>query len=91
MYETIKEKFEESQYNSKYKRYDAIHPVDIYLGSNEIGNKSLVIIFEGQILEIESTKMIKVSITKREDKKLVLSFDLLENNIKDIFYKFCED
>ncbi len=87
----LKEKFEEENGIKTFRRIDAIHPLDIYVGHNEKGNKTLVIVEYGQIEEVESTRMIDVIFTKRTDNKLSLSFSLLDNSMKDMFYSFCED
>lgn len=91
MYEVIKEKFELCSIPNSYKRFDAIHPFDIYIGLNISGKKSLAIIANGKLENIESTKMINVSASQREDKKITITFDLLENEMSDLFYRFCSD
>ena len=40
---------------------------------------------------VTSTKTIDAKFYKREDGKLMLSFSLEDDDIKDIFYIFCED
>ena len=87
----LKEKFEKEIEAETFKRIDAIHPLDIYIGHNEKGNKTLIIVEFGQIEEVESTRMIDVSFTKRTDNKLSLAFSLLDDAMKDMFYSFCED
>lgn len=87
----LKEKFEKEIEAETFKRIDAIHPLDIYIGHNEKGNKTLIIVEFGQIEEVESTRMIDVSFTKRTDNKLSLAFSLLDDAMKDMFYTFCED
>lgn len=91
MYEVIKEKFELCSIPNSYKRFDAIHPFDIYIGLNISSKKSLAIIANGKLENIESTKMINVSASQREDKKITITFDLLENEMSDLFYRFCSD
>ena len=87
----LKEKFEKQNGEKSFKRIDAMHPLDIYIGHNEKGNKTLVIVEFGQIEEVESTRMIDVFFTKRTDNKLSLSYSLLDDSMKDMFYSFCED
>lgn len=87
----LKDKFDKENEIEAFKRINAIHPLDIYIGHNEKGNKTLVVIEFGQIEEIESTRMIDVAFTKRTDNKLSLSFALLDDSMKDMFYSFCED
>lgn len=91
MYNEVKNKFYEVNSPNNYKRINANHPIDIYLGLNKNLKKSLVIIAEGEYEEPQSSRLITVSISKREDEKVALSFDLLDNNFDDLFYRFCAD
>lgn len=91
MYNEVKNKFSEVNSPNNYKRINANHPIDIYLGLNNNSKKSLVIIAEGEYEETQSSRLIVVSISKREDEKVALSFDLLDNNFEDLFYRFCAD
>lgn len=86
----LKEKFDEIP-KSLYKRIDASHILDIYIGYNEKGCKTMTIVEFGEIDNIESTRMIEVNLKKRTDNKLSLSFSLLDENMSDMFYNFCED
>ena len=86
MYNEVKNKFYEVNSPNNYKRINANHPIDIYLGLNENLKKSLVIIAEGEYEEPQSSRLIVVSISKREDEKVALSFDLLDNSFDDLFY-----
>lgn len=92
MYEEIKNKFE-NFYNTKdnFIRINATHPIDIYLGITDFQQKSLVIIANGNINDIESSRFIKTEIRKREDNKIYLSFTLMNDSMNDLFYKFCQD
>lgn len=87
----LKEMFKKENGVGTFKRINAIHPLDIYIGHNSKGNKTLVIVEFGQIEEVESTRMIDVIFTKRTDNKLSLSFSLLDDSMQDMFYSFCED
>jgi hypothetical protein len=85
------EKFENEKETKTYRRYDEIHKFDWFVGYNENNNKSLVLVIIGEFTKFESTKIINVRLEKRIDNKLSLSFNLIDNNYSDIFYKFCED
>lgn len=91
MLETVKKIFEEEKLSKAYKRINSSHPIDIYLGYNCVGEKSLVIIEESSIKNVTSTKMIKVTIEKREDGKIKLDISLIDKLFDELFYKFCED
>lgn len=91
MYESVREKFEICSCNNGYKRFNDAHPIDIYIGLNEKHQKSLIIVSSGNIEDVESSRMINVCLSQREDNRLALSFDLLEDDMSDLFYKFCAD
>ena len=91
MYEIIKKRFSELKELNSYKRIDEKHPLDIYIGLDELNKKSLAVILEGEIVPLESTIMITTKIYKRKDNKLNLSFNLQEEYMCDVFYKFCDD
>lgn len=74
-----------------YSRYDGDHPYDVFLGVDKTGRKSLALVMDARKERIASTKTIDAQFFKREDGKLMLSFSLEDDELKDIFYKFCED
>lgn len=89
--EIIKNKFEECKNDGAYKRINSEHPLDIYLGFNDKHQKCLVIIANSHYKQIESSKMITVTLSLRTDNKYSLCFALNEDNMSDIFYQFCSD
>ena len=88
--ERIKELLE-AHPNEAYQRYDAAHPFDVYLGTDQAGRKSLALLMNAKRERITSTKTINAQFFKRDDSKLMLCFSLEDDQLKDIFYKFCED
>ena len=87
----IKNRFYECKNSLSYKRVNPSHPINIYIGYNEKGNKSLVIISSKCNVDYESTKLIKVELKEREDGNYALSFSLLDDSLSDIFYQFISD
>jgi hypothetical protein len=77
--------------SESYRRYDAQHPLDIYLGTDKAGRKSLALVMNARRERITSTRTIDAQFYKRDDGKLMLCFSLEDDQLKDIFYKFCED
>ena len=89
--EEIKDKFDECQNSMSYKRINPDHPINIYIGYNEKGNKSLAIISNESDIEFESTRLIDVELNIRADGNYALSFNLLDDSLSDIFYQFISD
>lgn len=87
----LQKKFEAGEKNHTYQRIDADYKVNIFLGYNDDGCMSMVITENGVDARVKSTKIIDVKIKRREDKKLALSFDLLDEAYKSMFLIFCKD
>ncbi len=85
------QKLLEDHGTESYSRYDSDHPFDVFLGVDRAGRKSLALVMDAKRERITSTKTIEAQFYKREDGKLMLSFSLEDDDLNDIFYKFCED
>jgi hypothetical protein len=86
----VEQLLEHAQLES-YSRYDSEHPVDIFLGIDDQGRKSLVVTLKASRARAVSSKTIAVSFFVRPDGRSSLRFSLEDDDLKDIFYKFCED
>ena len=87
----IQKKFEAGRQNHTYQRIDANYVVNIFLGYNEKGNMSMIITENGVEAKVKPSKFIEVSLKRREDKKLALAFDLLDEAYNSLFLIFCKD
>lgn len=87
----LQKKFEAGRKNHTYQRVDADYKVNIFLGYNENGNMSMIITENGVEAKIKSSKFINVSLKRREDRKLALGFDLLDEAYNSLFIIFCKD
>lgn len=87
----ISKKFEQGIQQHTYQRLDSDYKVNLFLGYNEDGQMSMVITEYGQIVNTKSSKMIDVQMSKREDGKIALTFDLLDNAYASMFTIFCKD
>lgn len=86
----IKELLEHAQLEA-YSRYDGEHPLDVFLGVDDQGRKSLVITLKASRERAASSKTIAVDFFVRPDGRNSLRFSLEDDDLRDIFYKFCED
>lgn len=87
----ILEKFEKGKESRTYQRIDSEYATNIFLGYNDDGQMSMVITEYGNIEIVKSSKIINVSLTRREDKRLALTFDLLNESYKSLYLIFCKD
>ena len=74
-----------------FKRISSSHPLDLYLGYNEFGKKTLALIVDEVEMSFLSTKLIEVKVASRQDSKKAVRFSLIDDTETDIFYRFCED
>lgn len=81
----------ENKDSESYSRYDGEHPFDVYLGIDHEGRKSLALVMNARRERITSTQTINAQFFKREDGQIMLCFSLVDDQLSDIFYKFCED
>lgn len=87
----LRNKFEKGHSNHTYRRIDQEYLVNVFLGYNEDGKMSMVITENGSISSVKSTKIINVSMKRREDGKIALAFDLLDEAYKSMYLVFCKD
>ena len=87
----IEDKFEKGASTRTYQRIDAEYKVNVFLGYNDDGQMSMVITEQGREALVKSSKLINVSLKRREDQKMALTFDLLDSSYKSMFLIFCKD
>lgn len=85
------EKFQKGAATRTYQRIDIEYRVNVFIGYNPDGQMSMVITENGKNEKVKSTKFIDVNLNKREDGKMALSFDLLDNAYESMFVVFCKD
>ena len=83
-------KFRDLTSPSYFIRVNEVHPLDIYLGRNDEGEKSLRFIGNFDRVKIISSKIIAVSHLKK-DQKIILNFSLKDPRFDDLFFIFCND
>lgn len=84
-------KFEKGIETHTYQRIDSEYKVNIFLGYNDDGKMSMILTEDGREERVKSSKLIDVQMKRREDRKLALSFDLLDQAYAPMFTVFCKD
>ncbi len=87
----IEEKFAKGAESNTYQRIGIEYKVNVFLGYNDDGHMSMVITEPGKDALVKSSKLIDVSLKRRDDQKMALTFDLLDNSYKSMFLIFCKD
>lgn len=88
----IREKMDLEKETNTFRRINAVHPLDIFIGYNENNNSSMVItLFGGVKKKIQSSQSIQVDLYQVSDSKIRIAFSLMDKDKETIFYKFCED
>lgn len=77
--------------NNSFKRVDAHHPLDLYLGEDQDGRNALILISSKLIGKSQVYKGLEVTISRRADFKYVLKFALTSERYKKMFPKLCDD
>lgn len=77
--------------NNSFKRVDESHPLDIYIGIDNLSRQTFFLISEKEPTSMTSSQIISASVGKRKDAKWGISFTLLDNKYSDIFGCFCND
>lgn len=86
-----REIFESSSNAGGFRRVSRDHILDLYCGIDDMSRYTLVLICDIIAENVKSSKMINVSLGKRPDGRLTLSFSLVDDTFKDIFVQFCDD
>lgn len=87
----LSKKFEKGVESHTYQRIDPDYKVNIFLGYNDDGKMSMILTENGKEEKVCSSKLIEVHLKRREDRKLALSFDLLDDAYAPMFTVFCKD
>lgn len=87
----LQNKFRKGKDSHTYQRIDMDYRVNVYLGYNDDGRMSMVVAEDGKEERVKSSKFIDVKMKRREDRKLALSFDLLDDAYAQLFTVFCKD
>ena len=74
-----------------YKRVDDSHPLDLYVGKDELSRWTLLLMCDIKPKKISSSKMISAQIRKRDDGKWTVSLSLVQDGYGDMFMLFCGD
>lgn len=84
-------KFKSGAETHTYQRIDSDYKVNIFVGYNDDGKMSMILTEDGREERVKSSKLIDVQMKRREDRKLALSFDLLDQAYASMFTVFCKD
>lgn len=89
--ELIKKWNEVPFFGGGYIRIDDIHPLDWYIGNEEINQKTILLITNNDPGSISSSKSIIASTAQRHDGKWAISFRLIKRDNEDVFIHLCWD
>lgn len=85
-----KEKFKSFELSSHYLRVDDQHPLELLIGLNDQGQKTIRFVGNFERVKIRGTKTIDVKHLSYGE-HLVLSFSLINKDYEDLFMLFCND
>lgn len=85
-----REKFNQFNLYSHYLRVDEKHPLELLIGLNDHGKKTIRFVGKFKRINTKGTKTIEVNHFGLKD-NFILSFSLQDNDYLDLFYLFCND
>lgn len=85
-----KNKFNQFELSSHYLRVDENHPLELFIGLNDKGQKTLRLIGNFIRHQVKGTKSIDIMHFKYGEKYAV-NFSLIDKQYEDLFYIFCND
>ncbi len=74
-----------------YKRVSDSHPLDLYVGVDELSRWTLLLICDKQPHQLSSSRMIHAKVGQRKDGRWSVSLSLMKDEYKDMFVLFCGD
>ncbi len=86
----LKERFEQFTSPGYYSRVDSDHILELYIGLDETGNKSIELRSLFRPRSVKGTSAIDVSQYENEKYKTI-RFSLTDEEISGLFYTFCDD
>lgn len=87
----ILEKLSQIIDNNSFLRIDAIHPLDLYVGIDEYGQTTFLILSNSNPIDLKSSNLIDIKVDKRSDLRNAISLSLKDENYKDIFVYFISE
>lgn len=75
-----------------FLQIDTTHPLEWHIGFQSISQKTLILVCNTKIENVESSKSMSVTLRRREiDNRWLLSFELLRDEQQGVFATFCCD
>lgn len=74
-----------------YTRIDAVHPLELYLGYEGVGQRVLLLISPAEPPQVPSSKSVLVHVGHRNDGRWAVSFRLVKQEQEEVFMQLCCD
>lgn len=85
-----KDLFQKIKKYSHYLRVDDTHQLDLLIGLNDKGHKTIRFIGNFHRVQVKGTKTIDVNHYQLNN-STIISFSLIDSSFEDLFYLFCDD
>lgn len=83
--------FERFREINVYQRVDSMHPLDLYVGIDDLSRWTLLLICDSKPRNLTSSKMIVTRVGHREDNRWSISLSLKDDTYAEMFVLFCGD
>lgn len=74
-----------------YQRIDDTHPLDLYIGVDDMSRWTMLLVCDARQQHLISSKMIQAKLGQRNDGRWTVSLSLVKDEYKDMFILFCGD
>lgn len=85
------EKIENISRDDNFQRIDENHILDLFIGNDQLGRLTLLLVNPFEPNKVTSTNVIDVFVGQRVDKQWAISFSLKDKQYEEIFINFCFD
>lgn len=87
----LKDLFNSITKNDSYQRVDDAHPLDLYVGVDEMSRWTLLLVCDERPKQLISSRMIQAKLGQRKDGRWAVSLSLVKDEYRDMFILFCGD
>lgn len=74
-----------------YQRVDDTHPLDLYIGVDNMSRWTILLVCDARPQHLISSKMIQATLGQRNDGRWTVSLSIVKDEYKDMFILFCGD
>ena len=91
MMKDLNEKLSHIVDRNTFSRVDATHPLDLYIGINELAQTTFLVLSFQTSRDLKSSNLIDIKVDIRSDMRKAITLSLKDEDYKDIFIYFINE